>query len=276
MTISRSDITIFGVLNVTEDSFSDGGRFLDPTKAIQEGLRLVAEGADVVDVGAASSHPEAVAVSAAEEIARLAPVVKELSASAVALSIDSWRTEVQRWALAQPVAWLNDIRGFVDPSFYAELADSDCGLIAMHSLAGGTRAVRETFSPTTVLARIDAWFAERLNTLEQAGVTRDRIVLDPGMGLFLGSNEQASIAVLRNYRHWCELFDTQLMVAVSRKSIIGRLTGKPVGGRLAGGLAAELFAIDTGARAVRTHEPGALADALTVRDALTGSPETDG
>lgn len=268
MLAGRKDVTVFGVLNVTEDSFSDGGRFLDPDQAVAQGLELRAEGADVIDIGAASSHPEALAVSAEEEVSRLTPVVRALLTEGVPVSVDSWQPEVQRWAMGQGVAWLNDIRGFPDAAILREAAASSVGLVAMHSVTGGTRAVREKLSVAQVLESIDRWFEDRAKTFEAAGIDPGRVVLDPGMGLFLGGDEQASLAVLASYRRWADRFDSRLMVAVSRKSIIGWITGKPVEGRQAGSLAAELFAIDQGARCVRTHEPGALHDALLVREAL--------
>jgi dihydropteroate synthase type 2 len=268
MTVRRRDITIFGVLNVTEDSFSDGGHYLAADDAVRKGLELVAQGADVVDVGAASSHPEAAEVFAEEEIARLAPVVAALVAEGVAVSIDSWRPEVQRWALDRGVAWLNDIRGFPHPSLLGELAASKVGLVAMHSVTGGGRAVRDDVDASTVLARIDGWFAEKRAAIFAAGIAAERVVFDPGMGLFLGSDPEASLAVLRSYGRWCGPLAGRVMVAVSRKSVIGRLTGKPVAERTAGSLAAEVFAIEQGARFVRTHEPGALADFLAVREKL--------
>lgn len=266
-----SGVTILGIVNVTRDSFSDGGRWLEPSAAIEHALALVEDGAHVIDLGAASSHPEAEAVGEDEEIRRLEPVLAALVARGVAVSVDTWQTGVQRWALAAGARWLNDIRGFADASFHPELAASDAGLVVMHSVSGGTRATRDATDADDVMRGLVAFFDARVAALEAAGIHRSRLVLDPGMGLFLGADPAPSVHVLRCLGDLRARWGLPLLVSVSRKSFVGRLAGgAPVGRRDAASLAAELFAVERGATFVRTHEPRLLRDALAVLGELRG------
>ena len=268
MRAPRTRPAIVGIVNLTEDSFSDGGRFVEPAAALAHARRLLADGADVVDLGAASSHPDAKPVPPAEEIARLAPVVDALRAEGASLSIDSFAPETQAWALARDVDYLNDIAGFGEPELYPDLARSETRLIVMHSIQRRGRAVRERTDPRAVLAGIDAFFAERVAALEAAGVARERLVLDPGMGFFLGADPEPSLAVLRALPALRERFGLPLLVSVSRKSFLGAVTGRGVEERGAATLAAELFAVRSGVDYVRTHDVRALADALAVTRVL--------
>lgn len=261
-------VTIFGILNVTADSFSDGGRFLDPAAAVEHAMQLVERGADVVDVGAASSAPEAQPVGADEEIRRLVPVVPELLRRGIAVSVDTWQPQVQRFALDAGAVWLNDIRGFAEPAFHPELAGASAGLVVMHSVGGGPRATREATDAEDVYRSVLAFFDARIAELEAAGVARERLVLDPGMGLFLGADPEPSILVLRRLPQLRDRYALPLFISVSRKSMVGRLAGRGVSGREAASLAAELFAVERGATCIRTHEPGPLRDALAVQAAL--------
>lgn len=271
--VPTAGVTIFGIVNVTRDSFSDGGRYLEPDAAIEHALALVADGADVIDLGAASSHPEAEAVAAEEEIRRLAPVIGELVQRGIPVSVDTWQGDVQRFAIAQGAAWLNDIRGFAHPDFHRELAASSVGLVVMHSVTGGPRATRDATDAEDVYRGIVAFFDARVAELESAGVARERLVLDPGMGLFLGADPAPSILVLRRLSDLRARYGLELFISVSRKSLVGRLAGRPVSRREAASLAAELFAVEQGAALIRTHEPRLLRDALAVQQALrTGTP----
>ncbi len=259
---------IHAVVNITEDSFSDGGAFLDPARALAHARELIEDGADVVELGPASSHPEARQVDPEEEIRRIAPVLDGLRDQHVAISVDSWRPETQRYAIERGVDFLNDVRGFPDDGIYPELAAADCRLVVMHSVGGGSRALREVTDSATVLHDIDAFFERRIAEMEAAGISRERIVLDPGMGLFLGANPEPSVAVLRALPGLKERFHLPVMISLSRKSVVGRLGGRPVGMRGASTLAAELYAIARGADIIRTHDAGALRDALKVLAAL--------
>lgn len=263
-----SGVTIFGILNVTRDSFSDGGRFLEPDAAVAHALELSNDGADVIDVGAASSHPEAEEVRAEEEIRRLEPVMRVLAARGVSVSVDSWQPAVQEFAVGAGAAWINDVRGFGDASVHPVLAASRARLVVMHSIGGGARATREETDAETVWRGILAFFDERLETLLRAGVARDRLVVDPGMGLFLGSSPGPSVYVLHRLGELRERYRAPVFISVSRKSLVGRLAGRDVSRRDAASLATELFAVEQGATMVRTHEPRLLRDALAVQQAL--------
>ncbi|MFM9864521.1 MAG: dihydropteroate synthase [Micropepsaceae bacterium] len=258
---------IFGILNATADSFSDGGKFLAPEAAIAHALKLTADGADVIDLGAAASNPDAEAVPPAVEIARLAPIVAALK-DKVELSIDTFAPETQRWALAQNVPWLNDILGFPDTSIYPALARSSARLVVMHNVAPRGRAERVVTDPATILDRLFAFFDARLAALTSAGIARERIVIDPGMGFFLGTDPEVSLTVLRRLGELKSRYKLPVLVSVSRKSFIRRLAGVEVAASGPATLAAELFAAAQGADFLRTHDAAALKHALAVWAAL--------
>jgi dihydropteroate synthase type 2 len=260
---------LFGIVNVTEDSFSDGGRFLDFAVAIAHARTLAAAGAHVIDLGAAASNVDAKPVSAAEEIRRLDPLIAALQADGIAVSVDSFLPEVQRFAIARGVGFVNDIQGFPEPALYPELAAADCRLVMMHAVQGRGRAQRLELSPSEVWQRIVAFFRERLAVLERAGIARERIVIDPGMGFFLSSQPEASLEVLARLGELKREFGLPVLISVSRKSFLRALTGRSSAAELGPAtLAAELFAAERGIDYIRTHDPGTLADALRVIAAL--------
>ena len=257
---------ILGILNITEDSFSDGAKYLEPAAAIAHCRQLIADGADVLDLGAASSNPESKGVPPQVEIARLEPVVAALNGTA--LSIDSFSLPVQRWALAHGAQYINDIHGFPEPALYPELAASSAKLIVMHSVQVRGVATRVNVAPDVIMERILGFFETRLAALERAGIARSRFILDPGMGFFLGTDPETSLTVVRNLSELKARFGLPILVSMSRKSFLRRLTGRDV---LASGpvsLAAELFAIRQGADYIRTHAPAPLRDALLLEQAL--------
>jgi dihydropteroate synthase type 2 len=263
-------VGLLGIVNITEDSFSDGGRYLAPEAAIEHARALAADGADILDLGAASSNPDARPVPSDTEIARLAPVVAALKQDGRRVSVDSYSPEVQRWALAQGVDYLNDIQGFSSPEIYPELAESSVRLIVMHSVQREGRASRISVPPEDIFEFILRFFEERLRALASGGIAEDRLILDPGMGFFLGSNPDASIAVLRRLNGLKAAFGLPVLVSVSRKSFLRAITGRAPADSGPASLAAELFAVRQGADYIRTHEPGALKDALAVSGLLDG------
>lgn len=258
---------ILGILNLSPDSFSDGGRYDTPDAALAHGRALAATGAWGVDVGAVSSAPDAADLPAQAELERLEPVLGALRELGIPTSVDTFSPEVQR-ALAHRVDVVNDIRGFPDAATREVLADAACQLVVMHSVQDG-RADRRPGEPARLLDRICAFFDRRLEELVRAGVAEDRLVVDPGMGFFLGAGAEASLEVLRNLPRVAFHTGRPILISVSRKSFLGDLLGgrTPLG-RAAATLAAELDAVDRGATWIRTHEPGPLADALAVRRAL--------
>src|SRR5438132_3135775 len=250
---------LVGILNITEDSFSDGGHYLDPAAAIAQARRLVAGGADIVELGAAASNIAAKPVPPAEEIRRLEPVIAALAVEHIPLSVDSFQPETQRFALARGVAYLNDIQGFPDPAIYPDLAAASCRLIVMHAAQGRGRAQRLDLGANEVWQRIEDFFAERVPRLERAGIPRDRLILDPGMGLFLSRRPEASLHVLTRLDRLKQAFELPIMVSVSRKSFLGAITGRSAPAeRGAATLAAERYAAAHGADYIRTHDPAAL------------------
>jgi dihydropteroate synthase type 2 len=260
---------IFGIVNVTEDSFSDGGRFLETAAALAHARALVAAGAQVIDLGAAASNVDAEPVGAAEEIRRLDPLIAALAADGTPVSVDSFVPEVQRFAIAGGVAFLNDIQGFPDPSFYPELAAANCRLVVMHAVHGRGRAQRVELSADEVWDRIHTFFTDRVEALERGGVARERLILDPGMGFFLSSRPEASLRVLAGLDRLKRAFGLPVLVSVSRKSFLRAIAGRSIAAELgAATLAAELYAAQRGADYLRTHDPGALADGLKVMAAL--------
>jgi dihydropteroate synthase type 2 len=269
---------IVGIVNITADSFSDGGRFLDPAAAIAHAGALAAGGADIIELGAAASNIAAAPVAPEDEIRRLAPVVAALAAAGTPLSIDTAQPEVQRFALAYGAHYLNDIRGFADPGVYPALAAASCRLVVMHAIAAeGGRAVQMDRSAAEVWRHIEDFFAGRIARLAASGIARERLVLDPGMGLFLSTRAQASLHVLARLPLLKQRFGLPVMVSVSRKSFLSAITGRAAPAeRGPATLAAELFAAAQGADLIRTHDPAALSDALAVTAALEAAapPQT--
>ena len=257
---------ILGILNVTEDSFSDGGHYLDPAAAAFHARAMAQSGADIIDIGAASSNPDSGPVAPETEIARLEAVLPLLDG--LPLSIDTFSTPVQRWALAQGVAYLNDIHGFADPALYPELAAASAKLIVMHMVGPRAIATRTDVPPSEILGRVFAFFDARIQALTGAGIARDRIILDPGMGQFVGSDPENSLIILRRLPALKARFGLPVLVSVSRKGFLRKLTGQPIAHIAPASLAAELFAEAAGADFIRTHDPAALRTGLKILKAI--------
>jgi dihydropteroate synthase type 2 len=259
---------IVGIVNITGDSFSDGGRYLDPAAALAHASRLRAEGADVIELGPAASHPGSAPVSAVEERRRLAPVLERLAADGIPVSVDSFRTATLRFAVSAGAAYLNDIHGFGDPGLYPVLAASQCRLVVMHAVQAAGSATKVVTDPGEVWEGIRRFFAGRLAELQAAGIGRDRLVIDPGLGYFLGSTPGPSLAALAGIRELKDLFGVPVLVSPSRKSFLRALTGRDVTKSGAATLAAEIFAAWQGADYIRTHDVAAARDALTLLNAI--------
>lgn len=260
---------VLGILNVTPDSFSDGGRYLDPAKALAHADHLFKD-ADAIDLGGASSHPDARVLHPSEEIARLQPVLSGLVERGLPVSVDSFQPQVQRWACKQGARWINDIHGFPDPETRRFLADQPVGLIAMFSVQQAGNATRVSTDASGIVGRVIDFFDQRLSELEEAGVDLSRVIVDPGMGFFLGSGPEPSLAVLRALPRLRERYGLPVLVGVSRKSFLRRLTGATLETMLPSTVAGEVLAAQAGADWLRTHDAGALRQALTVLAALRG------
>jgi len=260
---------IVGVVNITADSFSDGGRYLDPAAAVTHARRLRADGADVIELGPAASHPGSAPVSAAEERRRLAPVLETLAADGTAVSVDSFRTQTLRFAVSAGAAWLNDIHGFGDPGLYPVLAASQCRLVVMHAVQAAGAATNVVTTPAAVREGMYRFSARRLDALRAAGIGSDRLIIDPGLGYFLGGTPGPSLAVLAGIRELRETFGIPVLVLPSRKSFLRAITGRDVTQSGSATLAAEIFAAWQGEDYIRTHDVAAARDALTVLAAIS-------
>ncbi|MEU1409500.1 dihydropteroate synthase [Streptomyces sp. NPDC005728] len=266
--------SLVGIVNITTDSFSDGNRFLTTQAAVAHAHRLRSDGADVIELGPAASHPGAEKVTEAEEIRRLADVIDQLVAQGVPVSVDSYQPATQLFAAARGATYLNDIQGFGDPARYEELADTGCRLIVMHSVQRHGPATKVRTDPTQVYRGIEEFFADRLTALEAAGISRDRLVIDPGLGYFLGNSPEPSLRTLAGLERLKARFDVPVLISPSRKSFLRKLTGSPVSGIGPATLAAELYAARSGADYIRTHDVAALRDALRVFEALESAKES--
>ena len=262
---------VFGIVNVTPDSFSDGGRWLDPEAAYAHGMRLVAEGADVIDVGGESTRPGSAGVSAEEEIARVRPVLERLvPAAGIPLSIDTSKPEVARVALDLGATIVNDVAGLRlrdaagRPALAVLAAEHGASIIVMH-MRGEPRTMQQEPRYADVVAEVGSYLSEAAQAAEAAGVTRDRIALDPGIGF--GKSLEHSLELLRRTGALAEL-GYPLMIGVSRKSLFEKLLGLAVTERLEAGLAASLVAFERGARLFRTHDVSATVRALRTAEAL--------
>jgi dihydropteroate synthase len=252
---------VMGVLNVTPDSFSDGGRFLEPSTAVEQARRIVAEGADVLDVGAESTRPYggAVPVPAEEEIRRLAPVLPAAVALGIPVSIDTMKAEVATWALASGAAVVNDVWGLQRDGDLARVcAEFAVPVIIMHN--------RESADPSIdIMADIAAFFSRSLDIAARAGIARENIVLDPGIG-FGKTPEQSIIAIARLAE--LKSFGLPLLIGASRKRFIDRISPAPPDRRLGGSIAAHLLAVMGGAAIVRAHDVAETVQALRVAAAI--------
>jgi dihydropteroate synthase type 2 len=260
---------IVAIVNITGDSFSDGGRYLDPAAAVAHARNLRADGADIIELGPAASHPGSAPVSAAQERRRLAPVLGQLAADGVPVSVDSFRPETLRYAISAGAACLNDIHGFGDPGLYPDLAASRCRLVVMHAVQAAGPATRVVTEPAAVRDAIFRFFDRRLAALQAAGISRGRLVIDPGLGYFLGSTPGPSLAALAAIRELKDTFGVPVLVSPSRKSFLRALTGSDLTRSGPATLAAEIFAAWQGADYIRTHDAAAARDALTLLAAIT-------
>lgn len=252
---------VMGVLNVTPDSFSDGGRFLDPVDAIEQARRMIAEGADVLDIGAESTRPygDAVAVPIAEEMRRLGPVLPAVVGLGVAVSIDTMKAEVAAWALAAGAAMVNDVWGLQRDGELARVVSQHAvPVIIMHN--------REAADPAIdIVADICAFFSRSLDIAARAGIARQNIVLDPGIG-FGKTPEQSLTAIARLPE--LKSFGLPLLVGASRKRFIDTVSPAPPDQRLGGSIAAHLLAVAGGAAIIRTHDVAETVQALRVAAAI--------
>ena len=257
---------VMGIVNVTPDSFSDGGRFFDPAAAVDHGLRMVAEGADILDVGGESTRPGAEPVPAAEELRRVLPVVRELANRAgVPVSVDTSKAGVAAACLDAGAAIVNDVTGLADPAMVRACAAAGAGVVVMH-MRGTPQTMQQNPEYADVSAEVGDYLAGRLDALEAAGLPRERVALDPGIGFGKTLDHTLQqLARLGEYRR----FDRPVLLGLSRKGFLGQITGRERPDRLAGTLAVNCFAVAAGAAHVlRVHDVAAHRDAALLHEAI--------
>jgi len=260
---------VVGIVNVTPDSFSDGGQFVEPSSAVAHALQLAAEGADILDIGGESSRPRAAAVSEAEELDRVVPVITAIAAQcSLPLSVDTMKAAVARAALAAGAAIVNDVSGFRDPAMIAAAAEHRAGVIVMH-MQGTPATMQAGPRYDDVVRHLGDFFEERLATLARAGLPAEAVSLDPGIGF--GKTLEHNLDLLANLGAFAR-FHRPICLGVSRKGFIGQITGRPVEERLAGSLAAALIAAARGqAQLLRVHDVAPTVDAMKMLEAIDRS-----
>jgi len=252
-------------VNVTADSFSDGGQFLDPHRAIEHGLKLRDDGADFVDVGGESTRPGAAPVSADEELRRVMPVVEALVSKDAAVSVDTSKPEVMRAAIDAGCAMVNDVNGFREEGAVGAVAKAeDVDLVVMH-MKGTPATMQQDPQYDDVVAEVSAFLLARARALEAAGVQRERIILDPGFGF--GKTVEHNRQLVRALPRLAGL-GYRVLAGLSRKRMLGEFTGRPVNERTAASVAAALIAVQNGASLVRVHDVRETLDAINVWLAL--------
>jgi dihydropteroate synthase len=260
---------VMGVLNVTPDSFSDGGRFLDHEAAVAHGLVMAAEGAAILDVGGESTRPGSDPVTVEDELARVLPVIKRLVAEVdVPVSIDTRKPEVARAAIDAGAVLVNDVSGAREPGMLEAMAASGAGLIMMHML-GEPKTMQVEPRYEDVVGEVRAYLADRLEAAQAAGIRRDRLAVDPGLGF--GKTYEHNMELMQRIDAFLDL-GVPIVVGPSRKSFIGAALGDaPIDERLEGTIGAAVWMAAKGAHVVRVHDVVPVAKALRVVDAIRGS-----
>lgn len=257
---------VMGILNVTPDSFSDGGRYAALELALSRAEQMIAEGVDIIDIGGESTRPGAAPLPLAEELHRVMPVLYALRDCGKPLSIDTYKPEVMREALVAGADMINDINGLRADGAVAAVRDSDCGLCIMH-MQGTPSTMQREPAYQDVTAEVTTFLRERALFLQQQGIERDRLCVDPGFGF--GKTLAHNLTLLKDIGQIQASLDLPLLAGLSRKGMIGALTGKPPEQRLAGSVAAALVAVARGARLVRVHDVAETVDALRIWQAVT-------
>lgn len=248
-----------GVVNITPDSFSDGGRFFDPAAAVAHARRLAEEGADLIDIGGESTRPGGASVSEDEELRRVLPVLKEISDLCV--SVDTRRPRVMQEALQAGASMINDVDALQAPGALAAVAGSNCAVCLMHK-KGEPATMQRDPRYDDVVSEVKGFLNQRIDAAKAAGIGAERIVVDPGFGF--GKTVQHNLTLLKNLS---KLSGVPILVGLSRKSTLGKITGRSVEERLAGSLAIALLALQAGATILRVHDVKETRDVIAVWEA---------
>ena len=257
----RRRALVMGILNVTPDSFSDGGQFASLDYAISHAEQMIRDGVDIIDVGGESTRPGAAVVPVEEELRRVLPLLYALRDCGKAVSVDTYKPELMREAVLAGVDMINDINGFRVPGAIEAVRDSDCALCIMHML-DKPATMQDKPCYTDVVRDVTAFLRERIAALTDAGIDKSRLWIDPGFGF--GKTTEHNYALLKAGRALVAELGVPLLAGLSRKSMIGAVTGKPVEQRLAGSIGGALAAVAHGAGIVRVHDVAETVDALKV------------
>lgn len=250
-----------GILNLTPDSFSDGGSYSSLEFALSHAEQMIADGVDIIDIGGESSRPGVAPVPLEEELRRVMPVIYALRDCGKPLSIDTYKPQVMREALLADADMINDINGFRAPGAIEAVKDSAAALCIMH-MQGVPETMQHHPVYGDVVAQVSLFLCQRVQTLEAAGIQRQRLCIDPGFGF--GKSVEHNYTLLKSTRRLIEALDLPLLVGMSRKSMIGAITGRPLEQRLAGSIGAALAAAAQGAMIIRVHDVAQTVDALKV------------
>jgi dihydropteroate synthase len=257
---------VMGILNVTPDSFSDGGRYQALEFAVERAEQMIKDGVDLIDIGGESTRPGSPSVPVEEELRRVMPAIYALRELGYPLSVDTCKPEVMREAIIAGADMINDINGFRSPGAIDAVKDSDVALCVMH-MQGSPQDMQASPDYADVVADVIAFLRERVDALLAAGVARERITVDPGFGF--GKRVEHNYALLRNISRMESELGLPVLAGLSRKSMIGAVTGRSIEQRLAGSLGGALAAVAQGARIVRVHDVAETVDALKVWQAAT-------
>lgn len=261
---------VMGIVNVTPDSFSDGGQFFNAITAVEHAKKLIADGADWLDIGGESTRPGATPVPAGDELRRVLPVLEQLQqTTTVPLSIDTYKPEVAKAALAAGASILNDVTGFREPAMIELAANSSATCVVMH-MRGTPQTMQDLADYSDVVGELKRYFEDRMTALVSAGVDASRIVLDPGIGF--AKKRRHNLEILRRLRELTSL-GRPILLGASRKRILGELTGRPENERLAGTIATAVHGYLQGVAIFRVHDVGPIRQALDVVHAIETQTE---
>jgi dihydropteroate synthase len=259
--LSGTQALVMGILNITPDSFSDAGQYQHLEFALSRAEQMILDGADIIDIGGESSRPGAPPLPLPDELARVMPVLYALRDCGKPLSVDTYKPEVMREAILAGADMINDINGFRAPGAIEAVRDSDCALCIMH-MQSVPQTMQDQPQYEDVVREVIAFLRERIDTLTAAGIDRERLCVDPGFGF--GKTVEQNYALLRATRQLRSELGLPVLAGLSRKSMIGAVTGRPVEQRLAGSVAGALAAVAQGAEIIRVHDVAETVDALKV------------